>query len=80
MKDEIQKEHYNRMRQLKSSKLNGGNTFRVINSQDMSIVRQSAGIFKWTKDELKVMDRKRERRKIVTMNRMYHSQSDTDRL
>ena len=46
----------------------------------MSIVRQSAGIFKWTKDELKVMDRKREKRKIVTMNRMYHSQSDTDRM
>ena len=80
MKDEIQKEHYYRVRQLKSLKLNGGNTIRVINSRGASLVRYSAGIVKWTKDELKVMDRKTERRKVVTMNRIYHSQSGTDRL
>ena len=76
MKDKIQKEYYRRVRQLMSSKLNGVNTIRAINSQAVSLVKYSAGILKWTKDELKVMDRKT--RKIVTMQRMYHPQSNTD--
>ena len=59
-------------------KLNGGNTIGAINSRSVSLVRYSAGILKWTKDELKVMDRKM--RKIMTMNRMYHLRSDTGRL
>ena len=67
-----------RVRQLTSSKLSGGNTIRAINSWAASLERNIAGILKWTKDELKVMDRKT--RKIMTMNRMYHPQSDTDRL
>ena len=78
MKDKIQREYYERVRQPKSSKLNGGNTIRPINFWSVSLVRYSAGILKWTKDELKVMDRKT--RKIMTINRMYHPQSDTDRL
>ena len=67
-----------RVRQLTSSKLSGGNTIRAVNSWAASLERNIAGILKWTKDELKVMDRKT--RKIMTMNRMYHPQSDTDRL
>ena len=38
--------------------MNDGNTIRAINSRTVSSVRYSAGILKWTKDELKVMDRK----------------------
>ena len=78
MKDKIKKEYYKRVRQLTSSNLNGRNTMRAINSWGVSLVRYSAGILKWTKDELKAMDRKT--RKIMTMNRMYHPQSDTGRL
>ena len=66
------------MRQLTSSRPNGGNTIRAINSRAVSLVRYSVGILKWTKDELKAMDRKT--RKIMAMNRIYHPQSDTDRL
>ena len=58
--------------------MNGGNTIRTINFLPLFLVRYSVGILKWTKDELKVMDRKTQ--KIMTMNRMYHQQSDTDRL
>ena len=65
MKDKIQKEYYRRVRQLTSSKLNGENTIRAIYSRAVSLVRYSAGILKWTKDELKVMDRKT--RKIMTL-------------
>ena len=77
MKNKNQKEYYRRVRQLTSSKLIGGNTVRTINSRAVSLVRYSAGILKWTKDELKVMDRKT--RKIMTMNTMYHPQGDTGR-
>ena len=70
MKDKILKEYYRRKRQLTSSKLNGRNTIRAINSWAVSLVRYSAGILTWTKDELKVIDRKT--RKIMTMNRRYH--------
>ena len=52
MKYKIQKEYYRRVRQLTSSKLNGGNTIRAINSRAASLVRYTAGILKWTKDEL----------------------------
>ena len=41
-------------------------------------MRYSAGILKWTKDELKVMVMKTQ--KILLINRMYHPQSDADGL
>ena len=66
MKNKIKKEYYRGVRQQTSSKLNGGNTIRAINSRAVSLVRCSAGILKWTKDELKAMDRKTL--KIMTMN------------
>ena len=78
MKDKIKEAYYSRVKQLTSLNLNGGNTIRAINSRAVSLVRYSAGILKWTKDELKAMDRKTK--KILAMNRMYHPQSDTDRL
>ena len=78
MKDKIKNECYRRVRQLTSSKLNSGNRIRAIISRAVSLVRYSAGILKWTKKELKAMGRKTP--KIMTMNRMYHPQSDTDRL
>ena len=78
MKDKVHKEYYRRVRQLTSLKLNGGNIIRSINSWSVSLIRYSAGILKWTKDELKVMDRKTW--KIITISRMYQPQNDTDRL
>ena len=78
MKDKVHKKYYRRVRQLTSLKLNGGNIIRAINSWSVSLIRYSAGILKWTKDELKVMDRKT--RKIITISRMYQPQSGTDGL
>ena len=46
IKVKIQKEYCKRIRQLTSSKLNGGNTIRAINSRAVSLVRYSAGILK----------------------------------
>ena len=78
VKDKIQKEFYRRVRQFTSSKFNGGNSVRAVNSCHVSLVRYSAGTLKWTKDELKDMNRKT--RKKMIMNRMYHTQRDTDRM
>ena len=65
------------MRQL-TAKLNGGNIYTAINSRSVFLVRYSAGIQKWTKDKLYVMDRKTQ--KTMALNRMHHPQRDTDRL
>ena len=56
MKDKIQNEYYRRVRKLTLSKLNGGNTIRAIDRRAVLLVRSSAGVLKWTKDELKVME------------------------
>ena len=61
MINKLQKESYVTVKQLPSSKLNGGNSIRTINCQTVFIVRYSAGILKWTKDELKVMDMKKRK-------------------
>ena len=46
MKNKIQKEYYRRVRQLTSSKLNGGNTIRSINSRAVSLVNNSSEMLK----------------------------------
>ena len=60
MKDKIQNEYYRRVRKLTLSKLNGGNTIRAIDRLAVLLVRYSAGVLKWTKDELKVMEGRHE--------------------
>ena len=77
-KDVIRKEYYKRITQLTSSKFNGGNVIATINSRAVSLMRYGAGIIDWTKEELRVINRKI--RKIMRMNRVYHPQSDVDRL
>ena len=72
MKDKIQKEYYRRVTPLTSSKLNGENIIRAINSRAVTLVRYSARVLKWTKDELTVVDRKAQN--MMTMDRMYHPQ------
>ena len=78
VKEATNREYFRRLRKITSSKLNGGNTFKAINSRAVSIMRYGAGILKWTKEELRAIDRKT--RKILTANRMYHPQSDVHRL
>ena len=78
MKDKITKDYVKRVKKIASSQLNSGNTIDAINSRAVSLVRYGAGIIDRTKEELKKIDRKT--RKILTMNRMLHPQSDVDRL
>ena len=60
------------------SKLNAGNTVSALNTWAVSLVRYSAGIIKWRKEDLQVMDRKT--RKLMTIHGALHPRSDVDRI
>ena len=76
MKEKIRKEYTRRVRQVLKSKLNRVNAFSAINSRAVAVVRYSAVVVHWRKDELQEIDRKT--RKLLTMYRTYHPQSDKD--
>ena len=78
MKEKIQKEYTRHVRQVLKSKLNGVNTCSAIDSRAVAVVRYSAGAVHRRKDELQEIDRKT--RKLLTIYRTYHPQSDKDRL
>ena len=78
MKDKIKTEYIRRVKRLCSSKLNSGNLVTGINAWAIGVIRYSAGIIKWTKEELANLDRKT--RKIMTMNRNLHPRSSVARL
>ena len=61
-----------------ASKLNGRNLAEALNTWAVSVVRYSTGIVKWSKNEMKEMDRKT--RKIMCMYRALHSRADVDRI
>ena len=66
------------MKKILKSKLNAGNIIRAINSRAVSIIKYGAGIIKWTKKELKEMNRKT--RKLHIIYRYFHPRDDVDRL
>ena len=78
MKNNITKEYFRRIRKILKSKLNGTNCIKAINSRAVSLIRYSAGILKWTKEDVQKMDRKT--RKLLTIYRAFHPKGDTDRL
>ena len=78
MKEKIRKEYLRRIKKILKSKLNSGNVVAAINSRAVAVIRYGAGLIKWTKDELRTIDRKT--RKIMTMHRALHPQADIDRL
>ena len=78
MKEGISKEYLRSIRKILKSKLNGGNVVRAINARAVSIIHYGAGIVKWTKEELRKLDRKR--RKLLTINGALHPQADVHRL
>ncbi len=55
-----------------------GEIVKAINTWAMSLMRYSAGIVEWTKEDLDVMDRRT--RKLMTMNGMLHPRANVSRL
>ena len=66
MKENVTKEYYRRVRKILKSKLNGDNVINAINTRAVAIIRYGAGIIKWTKEELRNIDRKT--RKLMNMH------------
>ena len=58
MKTKLTKEYFRRVRKLLWSKIDGGNVICGINTWAVSVLRYSASFVNWTRDELRVLDRK----------------------
>ena len=77
-KNKIQKEYLRRTRKLLETKLNSRNLIKGINTWAVPLVRFSGPLLKWTRDELKQIDR--STRKLMTMHNALHPRDDIDRL
>ena len=78
MKDKIQKEYCRRTKKLLETKLSNRNLIKGINTWDVPFVRYSGPFLKWSKDELKQMDR--ITRKLMTVHKALHLRGNVDRL
>ncbi|XP_078808275.1 uncharacterized protein LOC144994388 [Oryzias latipes] len=67
-----------RVSQVLRSQLNGKNKTRAINSYALPVIRYSAGIIRWPKEEIQTTDVKT--RKLLTMHGGFHPKSSTPRL
>ena len=65
-------------RKLLETKLNSRNLIKGINTWAVPLLRYSGPFLKWTRDELKQMDR--ITRKLMTMPKALHPRDDVDRL
>ena len=78
MKEIVREEYLKRVKAVARSKLYARNLITAIKVWAVSVVRYSAGILDWTKQELSQMDVKT--RKILTMNGIFHKKGNVDRL
>lgn len=78
MKNKIRRERIRGVLTILKSKLDGNNTITAINLRAVAVVRYTAAILKWRKDEMGDLERKT--RKLLTMYRSFHRQGDVDRL
>jgi len=77
-KTQLQSEYKRRLRRIWSSELSAVNKVRATQMFGLSVLQYSFGVLKWTRDELRVLDR--TTRKIMNMHRSLHPQSSVDRL
>jgi len=78
MKRNLTKEYYRRIKGLLKTELNAKNKIMAITTLAVPVIQYSFGIIKWTKAEIKKLDR--QTRKLLTMYGALHPKSDTDRL
>ena len=78
MIERVQTEYTRRVWKILKSKLNGGNMVKAINTWAVPVIRYTAGVLKWTKEQMRELDRKT--RKLLTMYGGLHPKADTDRL
>ena len=78
VKKNVKQEYTRRLKSILKSKLSGRNKLLAINAFAIPVVRYTAGIVKWTVEELQKMDR--ETRKLMTIYRGLHPRADVDRI
>ena len=78
MKEVTERTYLQRVKKLLKSQLDGKSTFQAINTWAVPVIRYSAGILDWTKNELQDLDRKT--RKKLKLSGSHHPQADVDRL
>ena len=57
MKKRFVREYKRRLKLVLKSKLNGKNKINAINTWAVSVLRYGAGVIRWTKEELRSLDR-----------------------
>ena len=77
MKLDVSKEYIRKLRKVLKSKLNGGSSFRGVNTWAVSLLRYSAAFFRWRKSELQAINRKTS--KLFTIYGTLYPKSDVDR-
>ena len=70
IKEKIKKEYLRRTRKLLETKLYCRNHIKGINTWVVALVRYSGPFLKWTREELKQMDKRT--RKLITMHKVLH--------
>ena len=70
MKDTIRKEYLRRTRKLPETKLSCRKLIKGINTWAVPLVRYSGPFLKWTREELKQMDKRT--RKLLTVHKALH--------
>ena len=78
MKEKVRNEYLRRVKLLSKSELYAGNLVKGINAWAIGVVRYSAGILDWTKEDLRQMDVKT--RKTLTFCGAFHKRGSVGRL
>ena len=78
VKSNVQSEYKRRLKLVLKSKLTGRNKISAINTYAVPVIRYTAGVINWTKEELHHLDTKT--RKLLTIHRGFHPRDDVDRL
>ena len=78
MKNKIQKEYLRRTRKLLETKLSDRNLIKGINTWAVHLVRYSVPFLRWTRDELRQINRRS--RILMTMHKALHPKDVVDRL
>ena len=84
MKEKIKKEYLRRTWKLPETKLSSRNLIQRINTWTVPLIRYSGPFLKWTREELKQMDKEQKKKKnkknIMIMHKALHPRDNVDRL
>ena len=76
MKTNMKKEYTRRKKKALTSKLEGGNVIKAINSDKVSLLQCSGGVINWMKSELVNLSHKT--RRFMTMHGTLHPRSNVN--